>query len=337
MLGRAIVFVSAFATHLSLRTLGSWDGHWYRVVASYGYLLVPGRQSDPAFFPLYPVLLRSLHDLGVNYFVAGPLISNLAFLGALVLFEALTRSLFGTKLARRATIYLAIFPLGYVFSMTYPESIVLLLVVGAALAAARRHWWLAAACAAAGALARPEGLFVALPLAAIAWSQRRSLTPAGRGVAAGAVLAPLAALASYPLYLSSVLHDPLAWQRAERAWGRHFQALGLISAIENVPSMLAHDPWLTRDVIALGLYIVLLVAAWRAGTPLSWVLAGTAIVVLPAFSGDFESIGRFGLLAPPLFWGLAWLGRRPPIDRMIRVASLALLVAGTLTLPYVFP
>src|SRR4051812_26396195 len=38
--------------------LTTWDGRWYTQVASHGYLLVPGHQSDPAFFPLYPILLR---------------------------------------------------------------------------------------------------------------------------------------------------------------------------------------------------------------------------------------------------------------------------------------
>jgi hypothetical protein len=336
-IGRAVVLASAFAISLSFPILGSWDGHWYRTVARAGYLLVPGRQSDPAFFPLYPVLLRSAHDLGAGYYLAGPLISNATFLVALVLFEALTRTLFGRALARRATIYLAVFPLGYVFSMTYPESVVLALILGAVLAALRRHWWLAALCAAAAALARPEGMFVAIPLAALAWRQRCTLGPAERGAAAGAVLAPVAALASYPLYLSSVIRDPLAWQRAERAWGRHFRPLGFVSAVEHLSATVAHNPWLIRDAIALVLYLLLLAVAWRAAVPLSWVLAGLAIVVLPTFSGDFDSIGRFGLLAPPMFWGLAWLGRRPRLDRAIRVVSLALLVGATLTLPYVFP
>jgi hypothetical protein len=335
--GRALVVAAAFAVRPSLSTLGAWDGHWYRIVARDGYLLVPGRQSDPAFFPLYPVLLRCMHGLGIPYEVAGPLVSNLALIAALVVFEALTRRLFGRTLARRATIYVAIFPLGYVFSMTYPESVVLALIVGAALAATSGRWWPAGLCAAAAALARPEGVFVALPLAALAWRQRSSLGPAGRGAAAGAVLAGPFALASYPLYLSSVLHDPLAWQRAERAWGRRFRPLGFVSAIEHLPRTLSQDVWLVRDVVALVVYLGLLWLAHRAGTPRSWLVAGVVIVVLPAFSGAFDSIGRFGLLVPPLFWGLAYLGRAPRLDRAIRVASLCLLAAATLTIPYVFP
>jgi hypothetical protein len=336
-LGRLIVVATALAIRPSGSVLGFWDGRWYRTVARDGYLLVPGRQSDPAFFPFFPVVLRSAHDLGLSYAVVGPLVSNLALLAALALFEALTRNLFGPQLARRATIYLAVFPLGYVFSMTYPESMVLVLMLGAALAALRRSWWLAAACGAAAGVTRPEGVFITLPLAAIAWSQRRSLGPIGRGAAAGAVVAPAAALASYPLYLSDVVHDPLAWQRAQRAWGRHFHALGMISAVERLPVTLGHNAWLVRDVIAFVLYLALLAVAWRMRTPPSWLLAGIAIVVIPVFSGGFDSIGRFGLLVPPLFWALARLGRRPRVDLAIRAASITLLLGATLTIPHVYP
>src|SRR3954447_25492035 len=57
-------------THL-LGVLGTWDGRWYSAAAAQGYLLVPGRRSDPAFFPLYPLLLRMLHPLGLSFETAG--------------------------------------------------------------------------------------------------------------------------------------------------------------------------------------------------------------------------------------------------------------------------
>jgi hypothetical protein len=333
--GRLVVIVTALALHPSMWTLGRWDGHWYRMVARSGYLLVPGRQSDPAFFPLYPILLRWLHALGVGWGLAGPVLSDLALLAGLALFYLLTRELFGYTLARRATTYLAIFPLGYVFSMTYPESVVLALVTAAPLAALHRRWWIAAVCAGAAALARPEALFLALPLAGIAWEQRRTLGPAERGSALAAVIAPVAALLSYVIYLDTVLHDPLAWNRAEHAWGRSFRLTGPFSAFAHLGS--AHGSWAARDAAFFFLYLGLLYAAWRLGTPRTWVAAAAAIVVLPVFSGTFESVGRFGLLAPPLFWGLAALTKDVRSERVVRVLSLALLVLGTLSIAYVFP
>ncbi len=336
-IGRLVAIATALALKPTVWTLDRWDGRWYRMVARGGYLLLPGRQSDPAFFPLYPIMLRGLHAVGVGWGVAGPLLSNLALLLGLWLFYALTREIFSESLARRATTYLAVFPLGYVFSMAYPESVVLVFLLAAPLAALRRHWWLAAFCAAAAALARPEGLFLALPLADIAWRQRQGLSPAQRGAALAAALAPLAAIASYSLYLATVLHDPLAWSQAERAWGRQFRISGAYEAFAHLPATVGHDPWLVRDVVFFFAYLVLLYAAWRVGTPLAWLAAAAAIVIVPVFTGAFDSIGRFGLLAPPLFWGLAGLTKSESSARFVRVVSLGLLVLGTASLAYVFP
>jgi hypothetical protein len=335
--GRGLVLVASLASRRGIDALGMWDGRWYRTVARDGYLLVPGRQSDPAFFPLFPVLLRGGHALGLGYTAAAVAIANGAFLVALLAFHALTEELFGDSLARRATVYLAIFPFGYVFSMAYPESLVLAAIALACLAAIRGRWPAAAMCAAAAALARPEALFLALPLAALGWRQRSRLSPGGRAVALGAALAPLAAAAAFPLYLDRVLHDPLAWTRAERAWGRHFSVLGALRAVEHLGDAFAGNAWVVRDVVATVLYVALLVAAARAGTPRSWLLAGSAVVLLPLFSGAFSSIGRFGLLAPPVIWGLAWVGRRRRVDLAVRGLSLALLVAATVTIPLAFP
>jgi len=349
--GRGLIVLTALAIHHfgpngwirlvehahALGPLEAWDGRWYRMVAGSGYLLVPGRQSDPAFFPLYPVLMRGLHVLGLGYSAAGLVLANVGFLGALVAFYALTKELFEESTARRATAYLAVFPFGYAFSMEYPESIVLALIALAALAALRGRWGWAAACAAGAALARPEGLFVALPLAALAWQQRRTMTPAARGVAVGAILAPLAAIGSFSFYLGQVLGNPLAWTQAERAWGRQFSPLGVVHAFEHLGAAVSHDAWVLRDVAAVAVYLVLLAAAARAGVAWPWLLAGLAVVVLPLFSGSFDSVGRFGLLAPAAFWGLAALGRDPRMHCVILGVSLPLLVGAMVTLPLRFP
>ena len=349
--GRGVVFAATLVVHHfgpsgwirhvqhahALGPLEAWDGRWYRLVASSGYLLFPGRQSDPAFFPLYPVLMRGVHTLGAGYATSGLILSNVGFLVALVAFYALTHALLGDSMARRATAYLAVFPFGYTFSMIYPESIVLALIALAALAAMRGRWGWAAMCAAAAALARPEGLFVAVPLVALAWQQRKTLSRAERGLALGAVLAPLAAIGSFSLYLGHVLGDPLAWSQAQRAWGREFTPLGAVHAIEHLGTAFSRDAWVIRDVVAVVLYLILLVVAARAGVTWPWLLSGLAIVVLPLFSGSFDSVSRFGLLAPALFWGLAALGRDPRVNRLILTVSLPLLAAAIVTLPLRFP
>jgi hypothetical protein len=113
--------------------------------------------------------------------------------------------------------------------------------------------------------------------------------------------------------------------------------LGAFDAVVHLGAAFAANAWVVRDVAATALYLLLLAAAARARAPRGWLVAGVAVVALPLFSGAFTSIGRFGLLAPPVFWGLAWLGRRPRVDLAVRALSLALLVAATVTIPFVFP
>jgi hypothetical protein len=175
------------------------------------------------------------------------------------------------------------------------------------------------------------------PLAEIAWQQRQTLSPARRGAALGAILAPVAAIASYSLYLATVLHDPLAWSQAQRAWGRQFEVSGAYEAFAHLGAMVGHNAWQVRDVVFLFVYLALLYAAWRVRTPISWLAAGAAIVILPVFTGAFDSIGRFGLLAPPLFWGLAGLTKTEHSALAVRLGLLVLLVLGTASLAYVFP
>jgi hypothetical protein len=100
----------------SFGALSVWDGIWYRRVAVHGYLFVPGHQSDTAFFPLYPILLRAVHMTGLPLDAAGLLLSNLLLLAALLAFYELGLALLPAADARRSAIFVAVFPTSYVFS-----------------------------------------------------------------------------------------------------------------------------------------------------------------------------------------------------------------------------
>src|SRR5690348_12901888 len=152
-LSRALVFVPALVSQVAgwphntapfhsrpMQLLTSWDGRWYRLVATHGYLAVPGRQNDTAFFPLYPLAMRVLGLVGLPLNVGGLLLANAAFLVGLGAVYELTRSWVGEQDARRAVVYAALFPFGFVFSMVYPEAIVLAAAAVAGVLALRGRW-----------------------------------------------------------------------------------------------------------------------------------------------------------------------------------------------------
>ena len=320
-----------------LGVLGSWDGIWYRIVARDGYLLIPGRQSDPAFFPLYPILLRAVRALGIPYLAGGVLMSNLAFAGAILGFYGLGRAVVREDVAWRAALLAAAFPSGFVFSMLYPESIVFAALVLALLCALRERWLFAAAAGALAALGRPEAVLFVIPLAASARRRWRHLPPQQRAEALGAVAAPLVSAATFPLYLGWTLHNIYAWSWAERAWGRSFQPAGLLHAFTRLGTLVAHNHWLVRDIAFAALYLLLLWPARRAGVGLAWIASAMLVVLLPLTSGSFVSEARFGLLALPTYWGLASLARPRITLTALLALSTTLLVAETITLPWTYP
>jgi hypothetical protein len=335
-----VVGVAAIATGGSpLLYLHQWDGRWYAMVARHGYFLLPGYQSDAAFFPLYPVLLHAVGLTGLGVAQAGMLLSNASFLLALIVLYELARTWISPGDARRAAVYAAFFPVGFVFSMVYPEALSLLLIAGAGLAAARNRWKTAAVLAALAALGRPEAAFLVLPFVGALRSRWRALAPRRRAQALIAILATPAALVGLVAYDARMLRNPVAFSVAEGAWGRRFALFsGPVHAwheLLRAPQL--HDRWLYRDAFFLLAYLGLLVLARRMRVPWSWVLAGSLTVLLPLESGSVTSIDRYGLLVPPVYCGLARLGRRRAVDIAVRVSAIALLALGTVTIPLHWP
>ncbi len=318
--------------------LGFWDARWYRIVAAHGYLLVPGRFSDPAFFPLLPVVEHGFALLGIPTLVSGVVVANLALLVGLLAMYELGQTMLPEADARRSVCYLAIFPYSFVFSMAYPEGLAIAAVALAALFATRQKWLAAGACVAIATLARPQGVFLALPLAAIAWQGWSAMPERKRTEAVAALLAGPAALLSFSLYLWHTVGSPVAWSKAEVAWGRSFSIDGPVRAAQELFAASAHhNEWIYRDLAFCLLYLGLLVAAGWARVPWPWLLCGAAMVLLPLGSGTFTSDGRFGLLALPAFWGLGALGRNSVVNRVVLAVSPILLAAAVLTLRVRFP
>jgi len=345
-LSRALVLVPALVSQVAgwphrapalgsrpLALLTSWDGRWYRLVATHGYLVVPGRQNDTAFFPLYPLAMRLLHLLGLPLDVGGLLIANAAFLVGLAALFELARSWVGEQEARRAVVYAALFPFGFVFSMVYPEAVVLAAAAVAGVLALRGRWLGCALAVACATLCRPEGVFLALPVAAIALRRRGELGSGARGRAVVAVLAGPAALLAIGLYERRATGDALAFSHAQHAWGRGLIPTGVYDALVKLVQVpTTSHGWLYRDAAFCLVYLACLVLAYRAGVPRGWIVAGALIVLLPLWSGDWESDARFGLLALPVYCGLAYAARRRRLDGALRVASGSLLAAGSATI-----
>ncbi|OGO70176.1 MAG: hypothetical protein A2Z37_12130 [Chloroflexi bacterium RBG_19FT_COMBO_62_14] len=140
-----------------------WDTLYYQAIAERGYAAFESSAFAP---PLYPLLMRWVGlAVGGNTLFAGLIVSSLAYLAALIYFYRLTRMETDERVARYATVYLALFPTAFFFLAGYAESLLLLSVVAALYHARRHEWLMAGVWAALAPLARVQG-FALFPVLA---------------------------------------------------------------------------------------------------------------------------------------------------------------------------
>jgi hypothetical protein len=206
----------------------SWDGGWFVRVAvegyPHGYSYDDGGQltaNGLAFFPLYPLLIRGVHALGVEAGTAALLISWLAAAVAICLLYLLGTDLFGKRVALALTVLFATAPMSIVLSMAYTESLFMALVLGMFYAARRNAFLVAGVLGFLAGMTRPTGLAAALGLAVAAAMAVRARTAGWRAVV-GALVA-LAGVPSYLLWVGERVGDMNAWFRIQTAgWGTTF-------------------------------------------------------------------------------------------------------------------
>jgi len=89
-----------------------WDSGHFTHIATYGY----DAAWRTAFFPLFPLLERSLAFVTHDPFVAGLIVANLAGLVMLVVLFRLVQEDFNSEQAYRTVLYLSVFPTAFFFA-----------------------------------------------------------------------------------------------------------------------------------------------------------------------------------------------------------------------------
>jgi Mannosyltransferase (PIG-V) len=278
-----------------------WDSDWYLKIATEGY---SWPSSTPAFFPLYPMLVAGLGRLLADHYVlAGVLISLAAAAAACVLLYLLALPKLGADGARRAVLYLALFPTAVFLGAVYSESLFLLLALACFALAERRRFGPAGVAAGLALLTRPAGVALVGALVVFAWA-----SPHRTDALLRAAVAP-ALFLLYPLALWLWIGRPLAFLDAqETVWRRSLSPYGPLGGAWNALT----DP-AALELAFLGAVLALAVHAWRRfGAPYGVYALGVLALPLaaPAEDRPLLSITRFALVAFPVVLALADLGTR---------------------------
>ncbi|HEX2032307.1 MAG TPA: mannosyltransferase family protein [Actinomycetota bacterium] len=307
-----------------------FDALWFLSIATEGY-----RDGDgsAAFFPGYPLLIRAVTPLvGGHPLAAALLVSNLAALAAMVVLYFLTSSEFGEAAARRAVLYLAVFPTSFFLLAPYSEAPFLLFALLTLWAARRGRWEIAGVAGAAAAATRNVGVLLVAPLLAEAVAQADE-ERVSRARAVGWSLGPAVGTAAYLFFWWRFSGDWLAPLHQQATWQREFLfPLGTLVAgtreAFRFPGVYPGGYHLLDWLVAVPALAAAVWVAARTAVPYrlyTWlsILAPLSFVFIPR---PFMSLPRFLLVVFPLLWAPAVLAeRRPSVHGATVAASSALL------------
>jgi hypothetical protein len=324
------------------------DSGWFLGIAQHGY----EKNGGAVFYPLYPLAVGGLGRVFGGYYVtAGIVISLACCLGALLLLYRLAVPRLGAEGARRAVLYLALFPMSLFLQAVYSESLYLVCCVGAFVLAERRRWLGAGVATGLAMLTRIAGVALLPPMLLLAWR-----SPDRKRALASLVSAPVLA-GLYPMYLWLKLDAPFAAFANEAGWNRHVSLAGPLDGLwhglqaawagveQLVTSDRTHIYWThagadplhvaahnLEDFAFLAVFVGLGVVAWRRfGAPYGLFVLGSLAIPLSAPTPGFPllSMPRFCLTLFPAFLALAAVATTARRDRAILVVSSVLLAVAT--------
>jgi len=299
----------------------SWwrsDAIHYVEVAYVGYA---HHMPLSVFFPLFPLLVRSLGGLlGGSIladYTAGIILANMCFYAVLMLFYQLLYKDFGHTVAKYALIYLAFAPYGLFFFAGYTESLFLLLSLAVFFFLQRGKaldWWLAGLCGFLAALMRATGIVLLVPffvlfvqrfgmrtiLARENWQQKLNAILSMALIPAGLLI--------YLLYLWITFGNPFVFHIEEAAVWQRYTAFPWVGSIDAIKGILGLDRYFfsrdAADVAFTFVPLVVLVMGWKQ-LPLHYSLFSLAMVLFilcqPCEFEGLMSVPRYLLVVFPIF------------------------------------
>lgn len=338
--------------HNAITGWNKQDSEWFLQIAQHGY---SAHNASGAFYPAYPILIRLAGYLCFGHLLlAAYLVSNGALLAALVILYRLTQREYDEATARRAVLYLCVFPTAFFLFDTYSEAVFLLAAVGAIALARSGRWGWAGLVGIGATLTRSAGVAVVLALAAEtihqAIEERGGAEPARAtrfglvprtAVRLGASALPLAGLGGYLLFWQLRFHDWYAPIRLENSvWGRVFTTpwttlwRGLNLAWRYGPG--GNTGWWTLDfvLVAAGLALGIWVAVRARPVYAVYTWASILLFLCAAWPGrPLASDPRYLVTIFPLIWPLARLGRRPGAHQaVLGISAAGMAIVGWLFL-----
>lgn len=301
---------------VALWTWKRWDALHYINLAELGYsgYIEDGKNLFLVFFPLYPWLMRLVSALTGNTMAAGLLISFISYAGGCVYLYRLAAWELGRGAARRAVLFLSIFPYAFFFGGIMTEGL-FFLTTAAGLWYIRQHrWWVAGFIGVLAAMTRMHGILLIGAAAAELVESRGRFDWKEICRRLPALLLPALGTGVYLLLNWQVGGNPFAFTIMQKHWSQGFCWISdtlwyvLQNAISYPTVEVRYQLWIPTIVLFPIFFALLLYARKRFRS--MYVLYGFVYLVLNYSLSWLLSAGRYLSCALPFFLFAAALTER---------------------------
>lgn len=344
---RLLIFFAATAAAVGGESSGSlwepwvrWDAQHYIGLSQQGYAgyLENGTPLFLVFFPLYAWMMRAADFLFHAPAVSGLVVSFLCFAFGCRRLYALAAEEYGRGAARRAVLFLSVFPFAFFFGGIMTESLFLLTTVSALYQIRHHRWWAAGVWGVFAALTRMQGVLIVLAagvelfLLEKPFSWDRQTWRTRRKCFAGqlvAVFFPLVGIGIYFLLNWRVAGDAFAFVEMQAHW---YQGLHPVSgtlwyvlqeAVKAAGEAIAFEIWWPQLILFFAFFAVISVS-FRCGRTSFLCYAYGYLIVSYSLSWLLSG-GRYLSCDVPVFLFLGALTRKRPALSAVLAGGMAVL------------
>lgn len=304
-----------------------WDGGHYLQIAQSGYQ----NQTDTAFFPLYPLLIKTITPVFYGNFVAaGLIISNVSFLIFLIILYKLTLMHFDSNTAKTSLISLLFFPTTFFAVSLYSEGLYLLLSTLSLLLYHRGKKYQSLLAAGVAAITRPFGLLLIIALITaetFKLIKKTDKTSKLKRLTTYLIIS-LSPFAIFNLFLTIKFSQPLPFINVQSLWGREIvdpATTFLAYAFNIITFRILSIPDYLDVLIPLSFLFVLFSKSSKIPQVI-W-LYSVLVILISASFGTLSGLGRYSLGATGAFMAMGQiLEGRPKLQPFVFGAFLSLQV-----------
>lgn len=285
-----------------------FDSSWYNDIIQTGYSYNPEKQSNVAFFPLYPILVKAIASLtSLSVPISGLLLSNLCLILALFFVYKISNIYLNKRGCEKVLILMLVFPTSFFYSCFYTESLYLLTTAACFYFFLNKKYFWSGFFGFFASLTRVTGVIIFLAFAIeLLWKYlKKKELPKRESLFL--LLIPCGLIA-YMVFLAWKFNEPLAFVKTQVLWSRGERVFPLITLInywKNINFMFPKDPInairFFNTFFSSFFLGILLFSIVKKPLNISLLIFAFLSIFLPLNTGTTQSMMRFMMTIFPIF------------------------------------